>query len=324
MIRKSVAIVIIAVLAFAAGWLSRSIGSDAARRNVPEWKLAAAIPDLTASNCVAASPEERKVFELAADTLDLVAEQKNILWLGIGAQKFLGSGLHLAGSAGSVRPVPICPPQDIYGRVSDTLTTSQGLKGRLEEYQLRMVAKFPHRSEYIVDAVANSAFNEAPQESEFFKNQDIRPLARTVLAGFGKQALKYAAVAYDKMSPDDSLGTGAAQVAAATGYPGALDRIQKMMDDILSSVPDNRAVPWDARNRLYELAYAIYRGGDDAKQHTAPIRSLMKRKVESRAPPFGMVELSPGRMCDVLQRIEGAASSEEYQFCRDDKFPLEQ
>jgi len=321
MIRKSVAVIIIAVLAFSAGWLSRFLGSDAAGRKVPEWKLASAIPDLAASNCVEANPEERKVFELAANTLDLVAEQKNILWLGIGAQKFLSIGLS---RAGSVKPVPICPPQDIYGRVADTLTTSQGLKGRLEEYQLRMISKFPHRSEYIVDAVANSAFNETPQESEVFKNQDIRPFARTVLASFGKQASKYAAVAYDKMSPDDSLGTGAAQVAAATGHPGALDRIQNMMDDILSSVPDNRAIPWDARNRLYELAYAVYRDDDGAKQHTAPIRKLMMRKVQSRASPFGMVELRPKRMCDVLERIEGAASVEEYRFCGDDKIPSEQ
>src|SRR5262249_38953438 len=147
---------------------------------------------------------------------DLVAEQKNVLGLDIGAQKFLSVGLN---RAGSVRPVPVCPPQDIYGRVSDTLTASRGLKGRLAEYQLEMISKFPRQNEYIVDAVANSAFNEKAQESEIFKNQDIRPFARAVLAGFGKQASKYSAAAYDKMSSGDSLGTGAAQVAAATGHP---------------------------------------------------------------------------------------------------------
>ena len=322
MIRKSVAIAIVAILAFAAGWFSRSRDSNITSNTTKrEWKLAAAIPNRSALNCVAADTNERKAFELAAAALEVVAEQNNILWLDIGAKKFLGTGLHRKGQNG---PVPVCPPKDIYGRAADVVTASQGLKGRLEEYQLRMVANFPRQSEYIIDAVAKSAFNESPQESEVFRNEDIRPVARTVLAGFGKQASKYAAVAYEKMSPDDSLGTGAAQVAAAGGHPGAADRVQKMMEDILSSIPENRAIPWSTRNRLYELAYAIYFAGENAKQHSAPIRSLMRRKVQSHAPPFGMVELSPKRMCDVLSGIEGPGAAEEYAFCGDAKIPLEQ
>lgn len=317
MICKSLAVAIVAILAFAAGWFSRPGDGDRAKR---EWKLAAAIPNVP-FNCVAANPNERKTFEFAAATLELVAEQKNILWLDIGAQKFLSVGLSRRGSN---RPIPVCPPKDIYGRAADIVTTSQELKGRLVEYQLRMVANFPYQSEYVIDAVAKSAFNESPQESEIFKNEDIRPFARTVLAGFGKQASKYAALAYDKMSPDDSLGTGAAQVATAGGHPGAANRVQKMMEDILSSIPENRAIPWDTRNRLYELAYAIYFVGDDAKQYSAPIRSLMRRKVQSHAPPFGMVELSPKRMCDVLSSIERPETAEEYEFCGNAKIPREQ
>ena len=318
MIRKSLAVAFIAILAFAAGWFSRSRDSDPAKR---EWKLAGAIPNVPAFNCVAATPNERKAFELAAATLELAAEQKNVLWLDIGAKKFLGSSLHRTGSKS---PSPVCPPQDIYGRAADIVTTSQGLKGRLQEYQLRMVANFPYQSEYIIDAVAKSAFNESPQESEVFKNEDIRPFARTVLAGFGKQASRYAAVAYDKMSPDDSLGTGAAQVAAAAGHPGALDRVQKMMEEILSSIPENRAIPWNTRNRFYELAYALHFAGDDAKQHSAPIRSLMRRKVQSHAPPFGMVELSPKRMCALLSSIERTETAIEYEFCGNTRIPFEQ
>lgn len=246
--------------------------------------------------------------------MEIVAEAKNVLWLDTGAQKFLGGTLNRSGPG---RPVQVCPPYDIYERASDIVTKSESLKGRLEEYQLKLAAKFPHPSQYTVDAVANSAFNDIPQESEFFKNEDIRPFARVVLAGFGKQASKYAAVAYDKMSADDSLGTGAAQVAAATGHPGALDRIQKMMEKILSSTPENRVVPWDARNRLYELSYAIYFSGDEAKKYTAPIQDLMRRKVQNPAPPFGMLEISPREMCEVLTRIEGVDSVKGHSYCRE-------
>jgi hypothetical protein len=306
---RTVVIMIVALLAFTAGWLSRPLETGKGKNSRPT--LAAAFPKWPAANCVTANPQERKVFELAIATMEITAEAKNVLWLNIGAQQFLGGDLHRSGP----RPVQVCPPYDIYERASDIVTKSEGLKGRLQEYQLKMAAKFPHWSQYIVDAVANSAFNEIPQESEVFKNEDIRPFARSVLAGFGTQASRYAAVSFEKMSADDSLGTGAAQVAAATGHPGALDRIQKMMENILSSIPENRVIPWNVRSRLYELSYAIYFSGDEAKKYSAPIQDLMRRKVENPAPPFGMLESSPKQMCEVLERIEGADSIKGYAYC---------
>lgn len=307
---RIVVIMIIALLAFTAGWLSRPLETGKGKNS--RSTLATAFPKWPAPNCVAADPQELKVFELAIATMEIVAEAKNVLWLDIGAQKFLGGNLFRRGTG---RPIQVCPPYDIYERASDIVTKSEGLKGRLVEYQLEMAAKFPHRSQYIVDAVANSAFNDIPQESEVFKNEDIRPFARTVLASFGKQASKYAAVSFEKMSADDSLGTGAAQVAAATGHPGVLDRIQEMMEKILSSIPENRVVPWDVRNRLYELSYAIYFSGDDAKKYSAPIQDLMRRKVENPAPPFGMLESRPKQMCELLERIEGTDSIKGYEYC---------
>jgi hypothetical protein len=97
-----------------------------------------------------------------------------------------------------------------------------------------------------------------------------------------------------------------------------------MMEEILKSIPQDRTIPRNTRNRLYELAYAIYFSGEDAKKHAAPIRELMTRRVQSWAPPFGMVDLYPKRMCEVLKRIEGPDSINEYRFCVDDRLPFEQ
>jgi len=126
------------------------------------------------------------------------------------------------------------------------------------------------------------------------------------------------------MSIQSAMGTGASQVAAAAGHPDALPRVAQMMEEAISAVPVNRAIPRDKRNRLYELAWAIYYSGDAGKRYTKPIHEIMHRKVESWAPPFGMVELSPKRLCEVLRRIEGDGSIQQYAFCTDDGVPLEQ
>jgi hypothetical protein len=43
----------------------------------------------------------------------------------------------------------------------------------------------------------------------------------------------------------------------------------------------------------------------------------MSRKVQSWAPPFGMVELPPRRMCEVFAKIMQAPADPEFAFCSD-------
>jgi hypothetical protein len=153
--------------------------------------------------------------------------------------------------------------------------------------------------------VARTAFHPYAIETEYPETkQDIRSFARTTLAGFGGAAASWADMAFQAISADDALGTSAAQVAVAGGHPQALDRVQGLFTDLLAAYSDD-PIPLRVRDRLYELAYAIAMGGRAAQTHAGPIHELLGRKVESWAPPFGMLELPPRRMCRVLEYIGG-------------------
>jgi hypothetical protein len=286
-----------------------------------KWELANALPPYTPSECVAPNARERSLLELAVSVIETVGED-NINSLDIGAQKYLARNQF---RSEGTRRVAVCTPDDILRRLAAGFDMRKGFgKGRLVEYQLELAARLPTRSPYIVEAVGKSAFNANIQESDTFRRRDIRPFARTVLAGFGAESRAFQALAYEQMSIKDSLGTGAAQVAAATGHPDALPRIERMMQETLAAIPADKAIPRATRDRLYELAWAINFSGDSGRRHTKPIHVMMQRKVQSWAPPFGIVELRPKRLCGVLRRIEGADSVKPYVFCLDEKVPFEQ
>lgn len=57
-------------------------------------KLVTAIPlEFYSPSCVEPTVEEERIFELVNE-LFLLAEQENVLWLGIGIQKFLAHGIY--------------------------------------------------------------------------------------------------------------------------------------------------------------------------------------------------------------------------------------
>jgi hypothetical protein len=300
---KIVGLLIVVAIAFWAGRIYRSSNPQL------QWTLAAALPFGTVGSlsahsrarvCVEANPPEHEVFEKAAALYEDASADGNLQTLRIGLEKFFGRDLY-RGPLGDV--VAVCPPDDVYRRLAAPLSEG-GLNYRWTEYNLSLASKLPNPSPAIVDAVARSAFNAQPQESEFFKLQDVRPQARMVLATFGRDASAYSDKAYNEMSAADSMGTGAAQIAAATGHDGALDRIKSMMEKLLASVPRDKPIPHDTKLRLYELSYAIFFAGAGAKDYVAPINKLMRRKVASLAPPFGMVEHTPTRLCDLVARLE--------------------
>lgn len=313
---------ILALLLIGAGFI---IGSPIVlQKPAPAIELGDAIP-LSLNpfeRCVEPNADEMALFSVAVQTLEVVQGRLNSL--GIGAKQFLGSGLLRSSTE---ETVAVCDPEGTYDRVAHLVSEYRMLDpGRLTEYELNLAARFSKPDPYIVTEIASSAFNDSPQQSGIFDNRDIRPLARSVLAGFRDRSAEYADVAYKQMSANDSMGTSAAQIAAAAGHPLALDRIERMMADTLSALPKDGIVPWKTKRRLYELAYAFALVGERGKMHLAPLRQLMTMKVQSWAPPFGMIEHPPKRMCDLLIYIVGANSADDqaYPYCADDKIRYDQ
>lgn len=239
-------------------------------------------------------------------------EKESILFLDIGLSRALGE--------------ENCLPSSIFNQLPQIITNNNMLEARIVEHQLELAEKSSNSTPYIIEKIGNSAFNKKRQGSETFTKHDIRPFARTVLAKFGKDALLFSDEAFNQISSDSALGTGAAQVAAAVGHPEALQKINKMMISELRKIPNDQAIPWHTRNRLYELAYAIYFSKTKDEKYINTIRELMTRQVQSWAPPFGLIEMYPKRMCKLLAKIQGSNlnSVSEYHYCGDDKIPFEQ
>ncbi|WP_143811051.1 hypothetical protein [Paraburkholderia piptadeniae] len=283
-----------------------------------------AIPVWRNPQCVTANIKEDEHFEIAASTLEHVAPNSPD-WLAIGAERSLSEDLY-RGSPGKLG-ARVCTPAAIYGRVAAAFAGSALNKGRFDRHELRLASHLQPTPANVVDAVARVALFPRPVIDDDSGGQidgDIRPYALTVLAGFGHESARYAAEAFEQISSENSLGTGAAQVAAAGGQPGALSRIESLMNELLATVPDDKPIPLATRDRLYELSWAIYFSGESAKDHVAPVIRLMGRHVQSGAPPFGIVSLHPKRMCEVLSKIYGDDKrvSVEFPYCADES-PLE-
>ncbi|MCG2592458.1 hypothetical protein LZ009_06640 [Ramlibacter sp. XY19] len=270
--------------------------------------------------CEPPSDRELKMFDAAAQAIE-VDDGPISNWLTIGAQRLVGYGLLRQRARDTVR---ICPPAAVLERIGAALTAPKGLgAGQLVEYQYQLAAQLPNPSDFVIGQIGKAAFNDSTQFSETFRAQDIRPLARSTLATFGVRAAPFREIALRQMSGDTPLGTGAAQVAAATQAPEARGKVLELFRAKLASVPASAAIPLDQRDRLLELAWAIYLSGDPDHSGRAAIHELMTRKVESRAPPFGVVEISPKRFCLVLERLGGQAAVARHQYCLDPKAPYE-
>lgn len=312
---------VISVAAYALGaaghaWTPKSTNYDLAEAIPPSALLAERL-----GSCIEPNERERALVKVAVDALAFSSAEAGSL--AIGAEKFLSGGLY---RRGDLKSTPVCDLTEEYERAAHVIRNSDHFRsGRIVEYQLELIARLPDPNKDLAEVVAASAFNDTVQQSDRFPNRDIRPLARATLAGLGPLARPYANMAFEQITIEDSMGTGAAQVAVAGEHPTALQTIEKLMADKLATLPKDRAVPRDARNRLYEMAYALAFGGAQAKQHVAPLQDLMNRKVQSWAPPFGMIERPPRRMCRVLAAIMNVQISDlEFGYCADADAPYEQ
>jgi hypothetical protein len=53
------------------------------------------------------------------------------------------------------------------------------------------------------------------------------------------------------------MRTSAVQIAVAGDHPQALQIVERLMAETLAKFPKGRIVPWNTRNRLHEMAYAL-------------------------------------------------------------------
>lgn len=302
------------------GWPGQFVSSvppyELARADAPQGlKLA------SPGRCVTPTETERALVRAAVDVLAFPDEMTS--WLGIGAERFLSNPLVRRVDEGSLI---VCDDPDIFLQAQTSIEEhGRLLKGRLVEYGFALIARLPRPNADLIQKVAESAFSDTRQESGIFR-RDLRPLARATLASL-EGASAYADRAFLEINIEDSMGTGAAQIAVAGSHPQALQEVEQLMDQLLADLPPDSPVPWEKRNRLYEMAQALAYGGQAAQEHVSPLRELMNREVESSATIFGMVALPPRRMCPLLEKIlQIPTAASEYKYCdpHSEDFVLEQ
>lgn len=287
----------------------------------PKIELTSAIPPKLGHWCFQPNERELGAFDAAVKAIEFRNGNSEGGWLFNGAMLTFGYGLTRTGGGYTAG---VCIPEAILVRLENALNSGSGLGvGRPVDYQLIVAAELRNPSKIIVDQVAKVAFYDSIQGGEYIRQrQDIRPLALTVLAGFGGKAIAYQDLAVRNMNSQTPLGTGAAQVAVATGAPDALVRVTKLFNAELDKTPSTKPIPYETSNRLLELAWAIYLAGPTARNYVQEIHKVMNRKVESPAPPFGMVSADPYQFCYVLENIEGEEAIQQYDFCGAQKDPF--
>ncbi|WP_130269169.1 hypothetical protein [Phyllobacterium myrsinacearum] len=296
----------------------------ATRKPTQVIEFSAAIPGsyYDFQQCLPPTASELAQYNIAVQTLETLNGEPN--WLEVGAEKYLGYGVYRNDATGRG---PVCNPDEVYDRVAKLASQHWSTKkGQLAEYQLLLAARLRDPPPNVVKAVGESAFSTSPQISGTLKDQDIRPLARSVLASFHEKAAAYSNIAFEQMSADSSMGTAAAQIAASTGHPLALGRIETLMTDALFALPKGGIVPRETKRRLYELSYAFALVGEEGKKHIGPLKQLMKMRVQSWAPPFGMIDSPPKRLCNILAQIAGKDDRElqEFPYCSDQTVPFDE
>jgi hypothetical protein len=304
---------------FAAGWFMRDafqrpkLGSDLTAVDVR-----GARPPLWANLDPCRDPNaiEQRQHQVALEVLEVFdGDWLNPLQRGA-IRHFAYPWEQRRGATRDEKSLP-CPPLALYPRVA-TAALKAGVFGRPFLYAdgIALAQQLGPRDPQIVRAVAHSAFLDHSIPDDAFR-ADLRPYARLVLAEFGSAAREWAGLAMAEVSAANQLGTGAAQVAVAGGAPEALPKVQRLMEQLISATPRDKLIPRLARNRIYEMAFALGMAGEGAQPYAAPLVELLDRRVESWAPPFGMIGSPPARMCPVAERIGGsvAEAARTKDFC---------
>ncbi len=189
--------------------------------------------------------------------------------------------------------------KDEVARLSVAADAWRGLVGMTK---LEVAFQLGPRDPVIVSSIARIAFEDRAIEDSY--SSDIRPFARTVLASFGATAAPWREQALSRMSEDGSLGTSAAQVAAASGDPEAVARVAALLQAAVDDEPADEAISVEAREHITELAFALGAAREKARPYTPIVLGLLNREF-TIGSHFGALELTPTSMCRVLRAIGG-------------------
>lgn len=179
----------------------------------------------------------------------------------------------------------------------------------VEPDYLRVAFMLDSDDQTIMDAVGKTAFHP---EGVYFFTGDARPLARIVLSKYSSQSAKWSDQALVEISSKDKLGTSAAAVAASAGNLKAIKKISHLINEIIEA-SGQKAIKYEDTKTLYQLVVALALGGERAQQHISPLITLLNHKIESWAPPFGMIEVSPNYVCAALEKIGGTQAESVLQ-----------
>jgi hypothetical protein len=130
------------------------------------------------------------------------------------------------------------------------------------------------RDPAIVNAVGRTAF--FPREPPLAEG-DVRPLARLVLAQYGRAAAPWSDEAFAAMSSDDLAGTTAARIAIMTDHPGAINKAAELVTQVLKKHPYGD-LGHRARRRLTELAIAMAIAGPKAEPYVGALIAASRRR----------------------------------------------
>lgn len=179
-----------------------------------------------------------------------------------------------------------------------------GFPGDHDDVHLDVARRIGPRFPEIVAIVGEAAFAPNPITDRAWPSEDLRPLARVILAEFGADvAAPWSDQAFAAIE-DNAMGAAAAQIAIVTRHPGALAKTSALLASILRRYPTD-PMPNDVWVRFYDLAFALAAAGLDAKPFIDPVVKMTCRTMNSWAPPFGWISIPPSDMQRVL-RIVGA------------------
>lgn len=266
--------------------------------------------------CLPYNEEEKAKLDIVLTTLEAFHGEG---WMNIGAQKFLARGLYRKDGKYFER---VCTPVNYYQKAAAIIDKNNLIhKYHPDRNTIRLINKLSYVNSDALRMLEGIGLGDVPLYTDVL-HQDLRPYILYTLAGKTEKGAPYAQRAFVKMSYSNAIGTGAAQVAVAGGHPEALERVEEMMNEILEQYNIDDTIPYNIKFRLYELAYAIYFGGEKAHDHMTPIYLLMKHKVQSHALQFGLVDLNPTRMCDLLKLMGNPEKQDGEHFAYCDNFEL--
>ena len=207
-----------------------------------------------------------------------------------------------------------CLSEEFKQRVSNaTLKAGAWDYGFAGTKRLALAQQLGGRDQKIIEDVARVAF--APEPINDIASSDIRPEARSVLASFGQRAAQWRVQALKLTNAKDSLGTSAAQVAAASGDTQAVNVVADLIRVELMQT-QGKAIPRKRAKLIVELAYAIGAAGEMGRPYAALLIEILNRDVESFAPPFGVIARPPTEICRALKRVGGADAEKALQGSR--------